>query len=87
MNIARLILDAPAAGPWNMAVDEALLHSAADTGRLTLRIYAWAEPTLSLGYFQPYRGAGEPRGQPRLCRRAAGHRRRRHLHHHDSPTA
>lgn len=37
-----------------MAVDEALLHSAATTGQLTLRIYRWAVPTLSLGYFQSY---------------------------------
>jgi len=38
-----------------MAVDEALLHSAGSKGQVTLRIYQWAEPTLSLGYFQPYR--------------------------------
>lgn len=42
----------------NMALDEALLESAASGGRgscraePTLRIYQWAEPTLSLGYFQ-----------------------------------
>ena len=35
-----------------MAVDEALLESANETGVTTLRIYQWAEPTLSLGYFQ-----------------------------------
>jgi lipoate-protein ligase A len=37
-----------------MAVDEALMHSAGSTGQLTLRIYEWAEPTLSMGYFQSY---------------------------------
>ncbi len=49
----RLLLDAPASGAWNMAVDEALLEAAAE-GQSTLRFYRWAEPTLSLGYFQTY---------------------------------
>jgi lipoate-protein ligase A len=35
-----------------MAADHALLESAAQ-GVATLRFYAWTEPTLSLGYFQP----------------------------------
>ncbi len=48
---ARLIIDPPARGTWNMAVDEALLE-AASSGVTTLRFYAWSEPTLSLGYFQ-----------------------------------
>jgi lipoate-protein ligase A len=50
----RLIIDPPAFGPWNMAVDEALLNDAADNGVATLRFYQWSEPTLSLGYFQRY---------------------------------
>lgn len=58
---ARLILDPPAAGSWNMAVDEALLHSAAQHGVVTLRIYSWRVPTISLGYFQPF---AERRGHP-----------------------
>lgn len=49
----RLIVDDPAEGAWNMAVDEALLESAVAGGPPTLRLYRW-EPTLSLGYFQPY---------------------------------
>lgn len=49
----RVIVDPPGAGDWNMAVDEALLHSAA-AGITTLRFYQWNEPTLSLGYFQSY---------------------------------
>jgi lipoate-protein ligase A len=49
-----LLLDAPASGAWNMAVDQALLEAAADDGRCMLRFYQWAEPTLSLGYFQAY---------------------------------
>lgn len=48
----RLILDSASGGAWNMALDEALLQSAAENGVATLRFYSWAEPTLSLGYFQ-----------------------------------
>jgi lipoate-protein ligase A len=50
----RLFIDPPADGAWNMAVDEALLESAALTNVLTLRFYRWSQPTLSLGYFQRY---------------------------------
>jgi lipoyl(octanoyl) transferase len=50
----RLIVDPPAAGAWNMAVDEALLNSAVNENITTLRFYEWDEPTLSLGYFQHY---------------------------------
>lgn len=48
----RLLLDREAAGPWNMAVDEALLDSAARGGRPALRLYAWRGAWLSLGYGQ-----------------------------------
>jgi lipoate-protein ligase A len=48
----RLLLDGPAAGTWNMGVDEALLASAAEGGVPTLRLYAWQGPWLSLGYGQ-----------------------------------
>lgn len=48
----RALLDPPAAGAWNMAVDEALLLSAASNGIPVLRFYQWSVPTLSLGYFQ-----------------------------------
>src|SRR5258706_4595141 len=51
MSTARLIIDSPAEGEWNMAVDEVLLESAA-AGMPTLRFYQWQVPTLSLGYFQ-----------------------------------
>jgi lipoate-protein ligase A len=50
----RLIIDPPTSGALNMAVDEALLRSAAEDGAATLRFYRWNEPTLSLGYFQRY---------------------------------
>jgi lipoyl(octanoyl) transferase len=52
----RLLIDPPAAGAWNMAVDELLLNWSAETGACTLRFYRWSEPTLSLGYFQEYDG-------------------------------
>lgn len=54
MDECRLIIDPPAPGAWNMAVDESLLTAAADEGLATLRFYRWSEPTLSLGYFQRY---------------------------------
>ena len=54
VNVYRLIVDEPALGPWNMAVDEALLQAAVDENTATLRLYQWSEPTLSLGYFQRY---------------------------------
>lgn len=49
-----LIIDDTAnSGPWNMAVDEALLEAvAAETRGLTLRWYRWTPATVSLGYFQ-----------------------------------
>jgi lipoate-protein ligase A len=54
LNACRLIIDPPAEGAWNMALDEALLESAQNDGVATLRFYSWHEPTLSLGYFQPH---------------------------------
>jgi len=55
MNAIRLLIDPPLPGVENMAVDEALLASAADDGPTTLRLYGWTPATLSLGYFQAYR--------------------------------
>ncbi len=50
----RLIRDEPAAGAWNMAVDEAILEVVGQGKVLpTLRLYAWQPPCLSLGYAQP----------------------------------
>ncbi len=68
------MLDRPAAGAWNMAVDEVLLASAAESDVMTLRFYCWSEPTLSLGYFQPYAARAEhaaSRGCP-VVRRSSG---------------
>jgi len=51
----RLLIDPPLDGPTNMARDEALLDAAAaGECATTLRCYRWSEPTVSLGYFQPY---------------------------------
>jgi lipoate-protein ligase A len=71
---ARLLRDEPASGAWNMAVDEAILTSAADGGAPTLRFYWWEVPTLSLGYFQEYDDR-EGHAASRQCpcvRRASG---------------
>jgi lipoate-protein ligase A len=68
-----LMIDPPAAGPWNMAVDEAILESA-EPGQCVLRFYQWQAPTLSLGYFQRYedRWQHEPSRACAVVRRASG---------------
>jgi lipoate-protein ligase A len=73
VNAVRLIIDQPARGAWNMAVDEALLESASD-GVATLRLYQWSEPTLSLGYFQAVAARAQHAAsrQSPLVRRASG---------------
>jgi lipoate-protein ligase A len=48
----RLLVDEPASGGWNMAVDETLLNSLQAEDALIWRFYAWQPGTLSLGYFQ-----------------------------------
>jgi len=48
----RLMIDPPASGAWNMAVDEVLLEWSAAGGGCCWRFYRWEEATLSLGYFQ-----------------------------------
>ncbi|WP_164102914.1 lipoate--protein ligase family protein [Candidatus Laterigemmans baculatus] len=70
----RLIVDSPAPGDWNMAVDQALLEEVDGGGPATLRFYAWDEPTLSLGYFQRAEARSEHResGSAALVRRATG---------------
>jgi lipoyl(octanoyl) transferase len=51
----RLLVDPPASGAWNMAVDEALLEGvAAGRSPSTLRFYTWSPACLSLGYFQSF---------------------------------
>lgn len=49
----RVILEPePLSGARNMATDEVLLESAIERDVASLRVYAWREPTVSLGYFQ-----------------------------------
>ncbi len=52
----RLVVQEPLRGALNMSIDEALLDHARRTGVTTLRVYGWAQPTLSLGRNQPARG-------------------------------
>jgi lipoate-protein ligase A len=74
MESVRLLIDAPQSGPWNMAVDEALLETAAERGIGTLRFYQWQAPTLSLGYFQSLtdRAQHSPSRNCPVVRRASG---------------
>ncbi|MEX0939280.1 MAG: hypothetical protein WDZ59_15565 [Pirellulales bacterium] len=72
--LCRTIIDPPAAGAWNMAVDEALLEAAADEAACYLRFYQWEPATLSLGYFQRHadRREHEPSRGCQLVRRQSG---------------
>ncbi|HUJ72322.1 MAG TPA: biotin/lipoate A/B protein ligase family protein [Verrucomicrobiae bacterium] len=48
-------LRSPAAdAATNMALDEALLRTAAARGRPLLRLYSWSRPAISIGYFQKF---------------------------------
>lgn len=80
---ARLILDAPARGSWNMAVDETLFQSVSHSPATVLRLYQWSEPTLSLGYFQRAadRESHVASRQATLVRRSTGGGAI--LHHHE----
>jgi lipoyl(octanoyl) transferase len=50
----RLLVTGPTDGATNMAIDEALWRARqAGTAPPTLRFFAWAPPTVSLGYGQP----------------------------------
>ncbi|HEX4684590.1 MAG TPA: hypothetical protein VH277_17855 [Gemmatimonadaceae bacterium] len=52
----RLLTTQPATGAENMALDEALMEFARDTGEWVLRVYGWSTPTISLGRNQSARG-------------------------------
>jgi lipoate-protein ligase A len=45
----RLVFTPPASGPLNMALDELLMHEAVRLESWILRVYGWAEPTVSFG--------------------------------------
>ena len=70
----RLLIDTPAAGDWNMAVDEVLLQGVAGGGGCVWRFYQWSRPTLSLGYFQDLaeRERHPPSRNCPVVRRASG---------------
>lgn len=74
MTNCQAIIDPPQPGSWNMAVDEWLLNRAADEGAMTLRLYQWSEPTLSLGYFQAHddRASHDASANCPVVRRASG---------------
>jgi lipoate-protein ligase A len=76
-----LFLDSAHPGSWNMAVDEALLLTAAQHQQATLRFYQWARPTLSLGYFQSQADRGAYGSEVDVIRRASGGGAI--LHHHE----
>lgn len=83
MDAGRLIWDDPGDGVWNMAVDQALLESAEHRQQITLRLYRWAEPTLSIGYFQSHLARQEhapSAGCPLVRRRTGGGAI---VHHHE----
>lgn len=74
----RLLTTQPAPGPWNMAVDEAILEAIRKGESLpTLRLYAWEPACLSLGYAQPIADVDRERLTARgwdLVRRPTGGR-------------
>ena len=74
----RLILSGPAEGPFNMAIDEAILQCVGEQlSPPTLRLYAWNQPCLSLGFSQPIADIDLPALEQngwQLCRRPTGGR-------------
>lgn len=72
----RQLNDAALNGAVNMARDEALmLRVGRGQSPPTLRLYQWAEPTISLGYFQPYaqyESLPPPYGNMAVVRRLTG---------------
>lgn len=76
MRTATLLIDPPLPGVENMARDEALLASCADADAApVVRLYAWSQPTISLGYFQgycEYESLPAPAGDLPVVRRTTG---------------
>lgn len=70
----RLLVSGGGNGPWNMALDEALMDSVREGGPPFLRFYSWRPATLSLGRFQnPSTGlATGASGVPRVRRVTGG---------------
>ncbi|MFN8571862.1 MAG: lipoate--protein ligase family protein [Gemmatimonadaceae bacterium] len=80
----RLLVNAPLSGAANMAIDEVLMHRAAESGEGVFRIYHWNQPTLSLGRHQRAREAFDPQRADslgvHLVRRMTGGRALLHWH-------
>jgi lipoate-protein ligase A len=57
---------------FNMALDEALLESAAQAGAPVLRFYGWTEPAATFGYFQKYADVAATTKLRPLIRRPTG---------------
>ncbi len=80
----RVLRSGPSDGLTNMATDLALLDHARRTGEATLRLYAWARPTLSLGRHERGRGVFDLRALREsgidLVRRPTGGRALLHDH-------
>jgi len=78
MNKYRFIINKPADGAWNMAVDEAILEAVSSKESMpTLRLYAWHPACLSLGYSQNFQDVDFQRLQERgwgIVRRLTGGR-------------
>ena len=55
----RILVDPPASGPKNMAVDHALA-ACLSPGEAVLRIYRWSRPTVSFGRNEPARVRYDP---------------------------
>ncbi len=74
----RLLLSGPAEGPYNMALDEAILQCVGEQlSPPTLRLYAWDPPCLSLGFSQPITDIDLPVLEEngwQICRRPTGGR-------------
>jgi lipoyl(octanoyl) transferase len=70
---AWLLLESgPRAAGFNMALDEALLEAAPQTGAPVLRFYGWTEPAASFGYFQKYADVERTTALRPLVRRPTG---------------
>jgi lipoate-protein ligase A len=68
-----LLFDSGKCNPaFNMALDEALLETAANLGRPVLRFYGWNEPAASFGYFQKYAEVERATALRPLIRRPTG---------------